>query len=98
MCMFDLPVVDPVARKQAQQFRNMLLDLGFEMAQFSVYLRHCASEPVAQTYTSRVKSHLPDDGYVNLLVFTDRQFSRMDSFHGRARKMLPSPPPQLEFW
>ena len=42
MVMFDLPVVDPHDRKAATGFRNALLDMGFEMAQFSVYMRFCS--------------------------------------------------------
>ena len=39
--MFDLPVVEKAERKAATDFRNTLLDLGFEMSQFSVYMRFC---------------------------------------------------------
>ena len=41
--MFDLPVTTKPERKEASAFRNYLLDLGFEMSQFSVYLKFCAS-------------------------------------------------------
>ena len=37
--MFDLPVVEKAERKAATDFRNALLDMGFEMSQFSVYLK-----------------------------------------------------------
>jgi len=37
LVMFDLPVTQKEERKEAADFRNYLLDLGFEMAQFSVY-------------------------------------------------------------
>jgi CRISPR-associated protein Cas2 len=39
--MFDLPVTTSAERKIATQFRNHLLDNGFEMSQFSVYFRFC---------------------------------------------------------
>lgn len=39
--MFDLPVVEKAERKAATEFRNALLDMGFEMSQFSVYMRFC---------------------------------------------------------
>ena len=39
--MFDLPVVLKEERKAATAFRNSLLDMGFEMSQFSVYARFC---------------------------------------------------------
>ncbi len=34
--LFDLPVGTKAERKRATRFRNDLLDLGFEMVQFSV--------------------------------------------------------------
>ena len=39
MVLFDLPVVEPEERKAAADFRNFLKDQGYEMAQFSVYVR-----------------------------------------------------------
>ena len=41
--LFDLPVATKAERKSATRFRNDLLDLGFEIVQFSVYLRHAWS-------------------------------------------------------
>ena len=38
---FDLPVETRKQRKAAQDFRMFLLDRGFEMSQFSNYLRFC---------------------------------------------------------
>jgi CRISPR associated protein Cas2 len=48
--MFDLPVVEKAERKAATAFRNDLLSMGFEMSQFSVYMRFCTSETQVQTY------------------------------------------------
>lgn len=38
--MFDLPVGTKDERRRATKFRNNLLDLGFQMAQFSVYVQY----------------------------------------------------------
>lgn len=85
LVMFDLPVVDAKERKAATAFRNALLDQGFEMAQFSVYLRHCTGPEHADTLTKRVQSELPDGGRVDILYFTDKQYERIASFVGRKR-------------
>ena len=42
--LFDLPVGTKKERKAANRFREKLRDLGFEMSQFSVYLRFCAGK------------------------------------------------------
>ena len=41
MVAFDLPVKTKEERKRATDFRNFLLDDGFQMIQFSVYARPC---------------------------------------------------------
>jgi CRISPR-associated protein Cas2 len=57
--MFDLPVVEKKERKAATEFRNALLDLGFEMSQFSVYMRFCTSPAQVENYCKKVESALP---------------------------------------
>lgn len=39
MVLFDLPVLEKEERKEASDFRKFLLDEGFTMSQFSVYLK-----------------------------------------------------------
>jgi CRISPR-associated protein Cas2 len=93
--MFDLPVNTKKARRDYTRFRNLLLDNGFTQIQYSVYARFCAGEEIAQTYRSRLESKLPPDGYVRLLAVTDRQFGKMQSFHGKRRTDNEAAPSQL---
>ena len=51
--MFDLPVGTKAERKAATRFRQSLLDDGFEMAQFSVYLRFAESKEKAEVHIKR---------------------------------------------
>ena len=83
--MFDLPVVLKAERKAATDFRNALLDMGFEMSQFSVYMRICTSPTQIETYCKRVEAALPTGGKVNILQFTDKQYERIISFTARSR-------------
>jgi len=98
MVLFDLPVVQKEQRKAAGAFRNSLLDLGFEMAQYSVYLRFCASQSIADTTVSRVHRLLPSEGRVTILTFTDKQFERAISFQERVKLPPKSGPEQLEIF
>jgi CRISPR-associated protein Cas2 len=52
--LFDLPVGTKAERKRATRFRNDLLDFGFEMVQFSVYLRHAWSREKADSFARKV--------------------------------------------
>jgi CRISPR-associated protein Cas2 len=96
--MFDLPVDTKEARRAYAQFRKSLLKDGFSRLQFSVYVRHCASEENADVHNDRVQRCLPDDGEVRLLTITDKQFERMRVFRGKMRKPPESPPRQLELF
>ncbi len=84
--MFDLPVVTSRERKQATGFRNSLLDLGFEMSQFSVYLKYCPSGEKATAVSDKIPSLLPPGGKVDVLCITDKQFSNMRRYYARKRR------------
>lgn len=98
LVMFDLPTDTKKARKDYTLFRKKLMQDGFSMIQYSVYIRHCASEENADVHDKRVKSFLPPDGEVRLLTITDKQFERMRIFWGKMRKPTPPPPCQLELF
>ena len=81
ICMFDLPVMEEEERRKATRFRNDLLDEGFEMAQFSVYMRHLPSREKADALTKRVIARVPPDGKVSVITITDKQFGEITSYH-----------------
>jgi CRISPR-associated protein Cas2 len=86
MVMFDLPVGSKAERKQATGFRNGLLDLGFEMSQFSVYLRFCSGKEQAERLTREIARKVPRAGKVHILCFTDKQYENIVSFRGKERQ------------
>ncbi|MBI3369701.1 MAG: CRISPR-associated endonuclease Cas2 [Burkholderiales bacterium] len=96
--MFDLPVVEKAERRAATEFRNTLLDLGFEMSQFSVYMRFCTSSTQIDTYCKRVEGALPTGGKVNILQFTDRQYERIIAFHGHTKQPAKKAPDQFDLF
>lgn len=96
--MFDLPVVEKAERKAAADFRNRLLDMGFEMSQFSVYLRFCASPAQVETYVKRIEATLPAGGKVHILQMTDKQYERVISFHGQAKQAATKAPDQFDLF
>lgn len=96
--MFDLPVVTKSERREATGFRNALLDMGFEMSQFSVYMRFCTSGTQVETYCKRVEAALPAGGKVTILQFTDKQYERIISFHGKAKQPANKTPDQFDLF
>lgn len=98
IAMFDLPTDTPKARSHYTHFRKRLMKDGFAMMQYSVYIRHCASEENARVHAGRVEGFLPPDGEVRLLCVTDKQFERMQIFWGQKRKPPDPIPAQLELF
>ncbi len=96
--MFDLPTDTKKARKAYTQFRKSLLEDGFTMMQYSVYIRHCASEENMKVHVERVKDFVPPDGEVRIISITDKQFGRMFCFWGKKRVPTETPPAQLELF
>jgi CRISPR-associated protein Cas2 len=96
--MFDLPVVARDERKAASAFRYALLDLGFSMSQFSVYMRFCSSSSQVDTYCRRVEEALPSGGRVNILQFTDRQYERIIAFKGKSKQAAKKAPDQFDLF
>jgi len=96
--MFDLPTDTKKARKAYRLFRQVLLNDGFVMLQYSVYARSCPSEENAAVHRKRVKNALPEDGEVRIITLTDKQFERMHVYHGVIRKATEKSPGQVSFF
>ncbi len=94
--LFDLPTDTKKARKEYTQFRGKLLNNGFSMMQYSVYMRHSASNENSEVHIKRVKASLPADGEVRIVRITDKQFSKIQIFYGKKRVPTESAPNQLE--
>jgi CRISPR-associated protein Cas2 len=98
MVYFDLPTETRKNRKDAARFRKDLIQDGFTMFQFSIYVRHCASRENAEVHTKRVKSLMPPDGFVVVMRITDKQFGDIELFRGRKKAERPDTPQQLELF
>ena len=98
LVFFDLPTETKAERKAASKFRKNLLQDGFSMFQFSIYLRFCASRENANVHINRVKINLPKKGKVGVLHVTDKQFGMMELFHGIKEVENEQPSQQLEMF
>ena len=95
LVMFDLPTDTKPQRKAAGNFRNFLLNEGFERSQFSVYARFVNGKAAFQTRVNRISRHLPDQGDVQILNFTDRQYRDIVHFSDQGRRKARENPQQL---
>jgi len=98
MVLFDLPTETKKDKKAYTDFRKALLKDGFQMFQFSIYVRHCSSRENMLVHERRVKSALPERGLVGIMHITDKQFGDIELFDCRAEKKANPPPQQLELF
>jgi CRISPR-associated protein Cas2 len=98
LIFFDLPTETSEEKKLAAKFRKDIMQDGFNMFQFSIYLRHCASRENAEVHIKRTKEILPKKGHVGILCITDKQFGMMEIFYGKKIQATPLPSQQLELF
>lgn len=98
LVFFDLPTETRKDRKAATRFRKNLLDNGFNMFQFSIYLRFCASRKNAAVHIKRTKINLPKYGKVCIMQITDKQFGMIELFYGQKEVKPNTPSQQLELF
>jgi len=95
MVLFDLPTSAKKERQAYTKFRSFLLDNAFEMAQFSVYVRHTNGKEAVQAVIRKVEAAMPPEGKVDILQFTDKQYENIVCLRGRRRSDSPKNPEQL---
>ena len=83
ICMFDIPVRTRKEMRKATRFRNVLLDEGFVMKQFSVYIKPVKSLSAGQTVTKRLSRFIPDNSSVSFLYITDKQYLMTENYLGK---------------
>lgn len=77
LCMFDLPVETEEQRRAYRIFRKNLIQEGFVMIQYSIYVRICPSREYANRLGNRIKKGIPQEGNVRLLCVTEKQYVDM---------------------
>ena len=95
LVMFDLPTDTKQQRERATDFRNFLLDEGFERSQFSVYARFVNGKEAFATRVARIERHLPPQGDIQILNFTDRQYRDTVHFSDQGCREARQNPHQL---
>lgn len=81
---FDLPTENYEDRRNYSRFRKFLLKNGFMMLQESVYSKLALNQTVASSISENVRRNKPPKGLVQLLVITEKQYSKMEFIIGEA--------------
>ncbi|MBT9060692.1 CRISPR-associated endonuclease Cas2, partial [Lactobacillus delbrueckii subsp. bulgaricus] len=68
---FDLPRNTKEERKKAAKYRKRLVELGFDMKQYSLYEREVESDTTKDHLIGILKKEIPDDGMITLYLLPD---------------------------
>lgn len=82
LVLFDLPVKTKKDRREYSYFRKYLIKSGFIMIQESVYSKLALNQTVANMICDNVKKNKPPSGLVQMLVITEKQYSKMEIIVG----------------
>lgn len=86
MVLFDLPVETAQQRKAYIQFRRALIFDGFIMMQESVYTKIVLNPVAAGIAVKHIKCMKPEEGLIQVLTVTERQYAGMELILGEKKK------------
>lgn len=88
MVLYDLPVGSSSEIKEYTRFRKFLIKNGFMMMQESVYTKLALNQTVCANIMDNVKKNKPDNGLVQMLAITEKQYARMEIVVGEVKSTI----------
>lgn len=85
LVFFDLPVIKEENRRAYRKFRKFLLKNGFLMLQESVYCKLALNSTAVRTIVDNVHKNKPEEGLIQLLTVTEKQYAKMDIIIGNIK-------------
>ena len=84
LIMFDMPTKTKEDKKNCTTFRKKLIEFGFIMLQYSVYVRICRGVASVDSHINKVQTIIPPKGHIRAITLTDKQFYSMKILLGRS--------------
>lgn len=88
LVFFDLPVITDENRRAYRNFRKFLLKNGFVMLQESVYSKLALNTTAVNAIVDNVHKNKPEEGLIQLLTVTERQYQKMDIIIGNIKNEI----------
>lgn len=85
MVLFDLPTTTKANIRNYNRFRKYLIKSGFIMMQESVYTKIALNATAAGFIMNKVRANKPPDGLVQMLLVTEKQFSKIEFVVGNKK-------------
>src|SRR5690625_6068627 len=77
LLFFDLPMNTKEERRIYARFRKYLINNGFSMIQFSVYVKIFPNRIAMTQYIDTLRNNLPSKGSIRVMGVTNKQYERM---------------------
>lgn len=77
LLFFDLPMNTKDERRVYTKFRKYLINNGFTMVQFSVYVKIFPNRVSMTQYIETLRNNLPSQGSIRIMGVTNKQYERM---------------------
>ena len=85
LVFFDLPVITEENKRAYRKFGKFLLKNGFLMLQESVYCKLALNSTAVRTIVDNVHKNKPEEGLIQLLSVTEKQYAKMDIIIGNIK-------------
>ena len=85
LVFFDLPITTSENKRADVKFRKFLLKNGFMMLQESVYCKLALNGTAVKAIVDNVHKNKPEEGLVQLLSVTEKQYAKMDIIVGNIK-------------
>lgn len=85
LVFFDLPITTSENKRAYAKFRKFLLKNGFMMLQESVYCKLALNGTAVKAIVENVHKNKPEEGLVQLLSVTEKQYAKMDIIVGNIK-------------
>ncbi len=77
LLMYDLPSISSFDHHQYSKFHRFIVKNGYDMINFSVYVKVTKSLFEANKQITYLKKNLPNQGNIRVLTLTNKQYENM---------------------
>jgi len=86
---FDMPTTTAQDKREYHHFHKFLIKSGFMMMQYSVYSKLVLNTTMANILCKNIRKEVPkNDSIIQLLMITEKQYSRMEFLVGEKRSSI----------
>lgn len=79
---FDLPMVSKSEKRIYNKFRKWLIENGYVMIQYSIYVKLFNNRDSATKHLVTLKRYVPKQGQIRVMMITEKQYENIEIIVG----------------